>query len=98
MADWRLTGQEKYLRNAEWVRKRYRAVSATSEHEHCEFCWAKFMAVPYASDQGILTEGFAVQGRSPSAEFPDDYWWVCPTCARDFADSFGWILVGGPPE
>jgi len=41
--DWRLRGQEDYLRGATLVRKRYKAWSEDWEHDHCEFCWTKFM-------------------------------------------------------
>src|SRR5947208_2930159 len=41
--DWRLRGQEDYLQGATLLRKPYRAWSEDWEHDHCEFCWAKFM-------------------------------------------------------
>lgn len=90
--DWRLRGQEDFLRAATLVFKKYWNRRPDDDHDHCEFCWAKFMVVPYADDQGILTEGFAVQGASPA----DDYWWVCQTCAHDFEERFGWTLLEAP--
>ena len=71
--DWRLRGQEDYLQGATLLRKAYRAWSADLEHDHCEFCWTKFMdptfsaqhAEAIAKDPKILTQGYAVQGRSP---------------------------------
>jgi hypothetical protein len=65
--DWRLTGQEEYLLGAEFIRKPYRARSETWEHEHCEFCWAKFMDPEFSVEHQqfiednpeILTEGYA---------------------------------------
>jgi hypothetical protein len=73
--DWRLRGQEEYLQGATLMRKRYKAWSEDWEHDHCEFCWAKFMDpelspehAQFISDHPeILTEGFAVQGRQPDA-------------------------------
>ena len=41
--DWRLRGQEDYLQGATLLLKAYRAWSVDWEHDHCEFCWAKFM-------------------------------------------------------
>ena len=103
--DWRLQGQEKYLQGATLKRKRYRAQSPESEHEHCEFCWAKFMdpsfspshAAAVDADPKILTEGYAVQGGKTIHGVKDD-WWVCPTCTRDFAAQFEWFVIQEPPE
>jgi len=96
--DWRLTGNLDFLLGATLVFKKYWNRRPDDDHDHCEFCWAKFMVVPYADDQGILTEGFAVQDRSPFPDFPNDYWWVCQACAHDFAMPFGWTLVGEPEQ
>ena len=101
--DWRLTGQEKYLHGAKLVRKAYHAQSATSEHEHCEFCWAKFMDPAFSEEHrefivanpDVLTEGFAVQGRSPGGGLDDDFWWVCPGCVADMTERFEWTVVDG---
>jgi len=87
--DWRLQGQ---------------ALSPDWEHDHCEFCWAKFLdqtfspghAKALAEDPGILTEGYAVQGRTPRGGSKNDYWWICPTCAADFAERFGWEVLEAP--
>ena len=71
--DWRLTGQEKYLLGVELVRKSYRARSASWEHDHCSFCWAKFMDPNFsaehraaiASDPEVLIEGYTTTGTAP---------------------------------
>src|SRR4051794_3419289 len=47
--DWRRQEQEEYLRGATLTLRRYQAQSAGWEHEHCEFCWAKFMDGDYSS-------------------------------------------------
>ena len=73
--DWRLQGQEKYLQGATLLRKRYKAWSEDWEHDHCEFCWAKFMDPGFppehaqfiAAHPEVLTEGYAVQGSRPDA-------------------------------
>ena len=78
--DWRLTGQERYLVNAvlhwaEWHKPR-----PEWDHDHCEFCFAKFMeeSCPEALHAGYTT--------------PDNYRWICPTCFEDFREQFGWEL------
>lgn len=77
--DWRLTGQERYLAGAKLVRRKYAARSTHTDHDHCEFCGAKFM------DDGApsaLTEGYSTD---------DCYRWVCDTCFADFRERFGWL-------
>ncbi|HKJ34936.1 MAG TPA: hypothetical protein VKA36_00065 [Solirubrobacterales bacterium] len=94
--DWRRMGQEKFLPSGTtWVHKRYRAESETWEHEHCEFCAAKFMDPDYsdqhrqaiANDPRILTEGFTTTGQHPKGP---GYYWVCANCFGDFAEELGW--------
>ncbi len=102
--DWRLQGQERYLKGATLRRKPYRALSQDWEHDHCAFCSATFMdptfsaghAKAVAEDPDILTEGYAVQERSPRGGTKDDYWWICPTCAADFAKRFEWKILEAP--
>jgi hypothetical protein len=83
--DWRLTNQEEYLKGATLVWKPYHAWSETWEHDHCEFCWRKFV------ESNGLTAGFAAQGTGPQGQ--DDYHWICETCADDFCARFRWTLV-----
>src|SRR3712207_4582236 len=98
-ADWRLQGQERYLEGALLVPKRYRARDESWDHDHCEFCSAKFVedASPSATrgDPGtteeVLTEGFTTTAEHPNGA---DYHWICPTCFGDFAARFGWRVVG----
>jgi hypothetical protein len=96
--DWRLTGQEDYLAGADWIRKRYRVFSDTWEHDHCEFCWTKFMDPEFslehrkyvAENSEVLTEGYTTTAdHSQGAEF----YWVCPQCFDDFTARFGWHVV-----
>jgi hypothetical protein len=97
-SDWRLTGQETYLKGAALVRKPYRAYSETWEHDHCEFCWAKFMDPAYSEAHrtyieehpDVLTEGYATTADGPHEA--DDHW-ICPRCFDDFAQAFGWRVV-----
>jgi hypothetical protein len=96
--DWRLTGQERYLSGASWVRKRCRARSEKWEHDHCEFCQAKFMDPDFSPSHrtfieehpDVLTEGYATTAEHPHGA---DYHWLCPTCFSDFAERFGWRVV-----
>jgi len=78
--DWRLIGQDQYLARVRLVRKAYAARSSATDHDHCEFCGAKFMnqAAP-----GILTEGYCTE---------DCYRWICADCFEDFKDQFGWLI------
>ena len=107
--DWRLQNQQRYLMRAHLVYREYEPTPG-NDHDHCEFCWAKFLdptakfTDPKAAawlanaieDPEILTEGYAVQGRSPREDQKSDYWWICPTCVRDFAKRFGWTVQDGP--
>src|SRR5260370_22851931 len=71
--DWRLRSQEDYVNGATVLRKRCKAWSADWEHDHCEFCWAKFMDPAFSPEHArfiakhpeVLTKGYAVQGRRP---------------------------------
>lgn len=80
--DWRLTNQEGYLRGATLRWTTYVPPRPGWDHDHCEFCWAKFMAggVPET-----LAAGYAT---------PDRSHWVCPTCCADFRARFGWTVIG----
>ena len=81
-ADWRLQGQEQYLRGATLIWKRYARYSKQWEHDHCEFCWAEFAEATVVGD--ALHEGYAT---------PDNYRWICQNCFSDFKDRFAWRLV-----
>ena len=75
--DWRLQGQdwlrEELLRYAHYSPRRQ-----GSEHDHCEFCSAKFTETESADAEG---EGYATA---------DNYHWVCKKCFSDFKVRFGW--------
>ena len=82
-SDWRLRGQERYLQGVALVHRRYRRPpgDASRDHDHCEFCWAKFMAedCPDTLHQGYATE--------------DGCRWICQECFEDFKGMFGWRVV-----
>ncbi len=76
--DWRLLGQERYLRGRVWLRKPYRIYREGWDHDHCAFCGDKFME---RGNPDTLHEGYSTQ---------DDYYWVCAPCFTDFQVMFGW--------
>ena len=76
--DWRLTNQERYLKGATLIWHPYAPANSGNDHDHCEFCWAKFMI----DDQPeLLHEGYST---------PDGSRWICKMCFDDFVDMFGW--------
>jgi hypothetical protein len=96
--DWRLTGQEAVLSGATLSRQPYRAKSAEWEHDHCAFCWAKFMDPSFseehrehiAAHSDVLTEGFTTTAEHPKGAA---YYWICETCFGDFRDRFDWRVA-----
>ena len=55
-------------------------------HEHCEFCFAKFME---KGNENTIQEGYCSL---------DNQNWICPTCYEDFKERFKWTLVEHPQE
>jgi hypothetical protein len=78
--DWRLQGQEEYLSGVRLVRRRWRQSRPGGDHDHCEFCWAKFGQEQLGD---VLREGWTT---------PDEYRWVCDVCFNDFKDQFRWQI------
>ena len=73
--DWRLQGQENYLTGAILGFKQYSQRKTKTDHDHCEFCWAKFSdTIPETLKAGYATS--------------EDYRWICTTCFEDFKVSF----------
>jgi hypothetical protein len=85
-SDWRLQGQEKYLVGVTLVHRAYRRYAANPrwDHDHCEFCWDKFMVEDLPD---VLHEGYCTL---------DEYRWICATCFADFKGRFGWTVDPGP--
>jgi len=79
--DWRLQGQEKYLKGVTLYLKKYIKYRDTRDHDHCEFCWAKFSLEGSSDD---LDEGYATK---------DNYHWICMRCFDDFKDIFQWKIA-----
>ena len=82
--DWRLMGQQKYLTGATLVRRRWRQSRPHWDHDHCEFCGAKFADDRLAD---ALHEGWTT---------PDEYRWICDGCFHDFRERFGWNVHEDP--
>ena len=81
MDDWRLQGQEKYLRGAVLSFKSYSCQSAKWDHEHCEFCQVK---ITENCKTDTICKGYATL---------DNYRWICEKCFHDFKDLFEWIVT-----
>ena len=81
-SDWRLQGQERYLKGAVLIRQPYRRYAKNPgwDHDHCAFCGAKFMMEELPE---TLHEGFSTE---------DQYHWICVTCFEDFRSMFGWTV------
>ena len=74
--DPRLAGQEAYLLGVTLIHQLWTLADPRNDHDHCEFCWAKFAAYDGCNHTGYATE--------------DCYRWVCEECFRDFKDRFQW--------
>ena len=77
MNDWRLTGQEQYLKGKYLKEQTQKELKNKDEtwHEHCEFCMdiiSKSTVLCYCSE--------------------DEYRWVCPKCFADFKELFEWKI------
>ena len=102
--DWRRRGQERYLAGLRFARRRYQAYSGNWDHEHCEFCFRKFLDRDYAGwmrealeapSQGQTGAGYAnlASGGTPSGRY-----WICPECFGDFQAEFEWPVLECDPE
>lgn len=79
MDDWRITNQDKYLKDAvlQWLS--YASRTTMTDHDHCEFCMDKF-----SDNEGDLDAGYCTL---------DCYYWICDECYKDFCGLFGWRLT-----
>lgn len=76
--DWRLQGQEEYLKGVSLTLKKYTKYREDWDHDHCEFCSEKFME---EGNPDCLHEGYATS---------DNYRWICKQCFDDFKEMFSW--------
>ena len=77
MMDWRLQGQEKYLKGVSLYRKLYEPYRAGWDHDHCEFCGTKLSR----TEEEAQREGYVTS---------DNYHWICINCYEDFKNIFEW--------
>jgi len=75
--------QEHFLKGVSLIHRSYRrnAGNPAWDHDHCEFCWAKFMAEDHPE---VLHVGYAT---------PDDYYWICEQCFQAFREKFHWTVI-----
>lgn len=81
MADWRLQGQEKYLKGDSLRKQEWRRYRENWDHDHCDFCWATFSESPEDLHVGYVTS--------------DGLVWICSECYEDFKELFQWTVVEG---
>ncbi len=56
--DWRLGGQDRYLKGVTLFRRAYSRYRESWDHDHCAFCWTKFMV---EDGPGVLHEGYCTE-------------------------------------
>jgi len=78
--DWRIQGQERYLRGVRLQLQAYAPAREGNDHDHCEFCSAKFMV---AGAHGSLADGYSTLDRER---------WICRQCFEDFVARFSWTI------
>ena len=76
--DWRRQGQERFLSGARLIARPYHPYPPGWDHDHCQFCGAKF-----SLQDGDLNEGYSTV---------DGYHWVCRPCVSDFRTEFRWLV------
>jgi hypothetical protein len=77
--DWRRQGQERYLKGVKLLFIKYGSDGLERDHDHCEFCGAKFSIKGRNLKKGYTTE--------------DYYHWICEDCYNDFKNEFNWHLI-----
>ena len=80
--DWRLQGQERYLKGASFKLRLWASTNPQWDHDHCEFCY-ETIAGPDVAD--ALHEAYATE---------DLYRWVCPDCFNDMCERFHFKVIG----
>ena len=78
--DWRFTNQDRYLKGVVLRKKIYKSYSDSWDHDHCEFCWNKFME-DCLNLKDCSTSGYNTK---------DGKRWICKECFEDFKDLFEW--------
>jgi len=81
--DWRLMGQETFLRERVLRLAKWSSEDESWDHDHCQFCTAKIWS--RASGDGEFSSGYVTHD--------DDEHWICQGCFDDFKDAFGWTVL-----
>ncbi len=81
--DWRLRGQEEYMKSLQFEFIQFIPKRGSSVHVHCEFCWHKFMECP-ENVEDCSNQGFCSV---------DERYWVCKECFKDFKEMFNWTHI-----
>ena len=77
--DWRRQNQQRFLGGRELTLRDYCPHRAGWDHDHCEFCGAKFSLA-----EGDLHHGYVTV---------DGYHWVGEACFADFQEEMRWKVV-----
>jgi hypothetical protein len=72
-------GQESYLLGKQLIYKQWIQYQENWDHDHCEFCMAKFSNYKDALHSGYCTM--------------DERQWICEDCYNDFKEFFQWRTV-----
>jgi hypothetical protein len=84
--DWRLMGQERFLQAVKLYWRKHTRYNETWDHDHCEFCGAKFMVEDYPD---VLHEGYSTENQ---------YYWICEKCFEDLKEKFQWEVAESRSE
>ncbi len=84
--DWRLTGQERFLLGVtlHWSQWAPPGDNPAWDHDHCDFCWKKFVGSGSPESAEIEREGYTTDDRKH---------WICSECFEDFKDRFQWKVA-----
>ena len=102
--DWRRAGQENFLSDLAFARGTYQAYSGNWDHDHCEFCFVKFVDPNYAEwmreklDAGSPDHVGAGYTNLRHKDTPSGRYWICEGCFSDFQPEFHWPVVESDPD
>lgn len=107
MPDWRLQGQDAYLKAVTLWWRTYTPPNEIWGRDHCEFCWNIFAAgdVADAQHEGYATTpandtpggrrasawGSGLDPERSASEVPVR--WICRQCYEDFKGRFAWQVA-----
>lgn len=97
--DWRWRDHGEFLDGVKLRFMQYQPYSESWDHDHCEFCWAKFLPIDRAEEWArlapkdrdtIVTEGYTTTDAYPQGA---EYVWICRRCFDDFDHLVDWVIV-----